>query len=274
MRFSGTIFCTSAMALGAVAQPAIAQTSSLADRVMALEQRVSDPQISLDLINQINELRSQMRQMQGSMEEIQHEYEQLKQQSKDQYLDLDSRLKPIEGGSLRVPSDATVNSASQVSPSGYGYKQPIVINEQSPKMHGDQNALIVGNKERTLYDVAFEALKNNKYADAVELFLSFLQLYPNGIYAPNALYWLGESYYEMHDFVSAESQFRSLISRYPTHDKASGGLLKQALCQANQGHAADAEHSLEQVLSKYPSSDAARLAQERLQSIKLSQAIR
>ncbi|EWS77280.1 hypothetical protein AF72_11635 [Xylella taiwanensis] len=259
------------MALGTVA-PTFAQMSSLADRVTALEQRASDPQVNLDLINQINDLRSQMRQMQGALEEIQHGYEQLKQQSKDQYLDLDSRLKPIEGGSVKVLPDAPVNPISQVSPSHY--KQPIVTSEQSPKVHGDPSALTIGNEERTAYNVAFEALKNSKYADAAQLFLSFLQIYPNGVYTPNALYWLGESYYAMHDFVSAEAQFRSLLSRYPTHDKASGGLLKQALCQANQGHNTDAEQSLEQVLSQYPGTDAARLAQERLQSIKLSQSIR
>ncbi|ALR06434.1 tol-pal system protein YbgF [Xylella fastidiosa] len=271
MRFWGSTFCVVAMALGTVA-PSSAQMSSLADRVMALEQRASDPQVNIDLINQINDLRSQIRQMQGSIEEMQHGYEQLKQQSKDQYLDLDSRLKPIESGSVKEPSRVLANPISQVSPSHSN--QPIAMSEQSPNIHGDASALTISNEERIAYNVAFDALKNSKYADAAELFLSFLQLYPNGVYAPNALYWLGESYYAMHDFVSAEAQFRSLLSRYPTHDKASGSLLKEALCQANQGKNDDAQHSLEQVLSQYPGTDAARLAQERLQSIKLSQAMR
>ncbi|MDD0927639.1 tol-pal system protein YbgF [Xylella fastidiosa subsp. multiplex] len=264
MRLGGSTFCVVAMALGTVA-PSSAQMSSLADRVMALEQRASDPQVNIDLINQINDLRSQIRQMQGSIEEMQHGYEQLKQQSKDQYLDLDSRLKPIESGSVREPSRVPANPISQVSPSH---------SNQPPNVHGDASALTISNEERIAYNVAFDALKNSKYADAAELFISFLQLYPNGVYTPNAIYWLGESYYAMHDFVSAEAQFRSLLSRYPTHDKASGSLLKEALCQANQGKNDDAQHSLEQVLSQYPGTDAARLAQERLQSMKLSQAMR
>ncbi|TNW12181.1 tol-pal system protein YbgF [Xylella fastidiosa] len=271
MRLGGSTFCVVAMALGTVA-PSSAQMSSLADRVMALEQRASDPQVNIDLINQINDLRSQIRQMQGSIEEMQHGYEQLKQQSKDQYLDLDSRLKPIESGSVREPSRVPANPVSQVSPSHSN--QLIAMSEQSPNVHGDASALTISNEERIAYNVAFDALKNSKYADAAELFMSFLQLYPNGVYTHNALYWLGESYYAMHDFVSAEAQFRTLLSRYPTHDKASGSLLKEALCQANQGKNDAAQHSLEQVLSQYPGTDAARLAQERLQSMKLSQAMR
>lgn len=176
------------MALGTVA-PSSAQMSSLADRVMALEQRASDPQVNIDLINQINDLRSQIRQMQGSIEEMQHGYEQLKQQSKDQYLDLDSRLKPIESGSVREPSRVPANPVSQVSPSHSN--QLIAMSEQSPNVHGDASALTISNEERIAYNVAFDALKNSKYADAAELFMSFLQLYPNGVYTPNALYWLG-----------------------------------------------------------------------------------
>ncbi len=171
--------------------------------------------------------------MQGSIEEMQHGYEQLKQQSKDQYLDLDSRLKPIESGSVREPSRVPANPVSQVSPSHSN--QLIAMSEQSPNVHGDASALTISNEERIAYNVAFDALKNSKYADAAELFMSFLQLYPNGVYTPNALYWLGESYYAMHDFVSAEAQFRTLLSRYPTHDKASGSLLKRPYAKLIRG---------------------------------------
>ncbi|KAG0737074.1 hypothetical protein G6F24_018093 [Rhizopus arrhizus] len=72
----------------------------------------------------------------------------------------------------------------------------------------------------------------------------------------------------------AETQFRELLSRYPTHDKAAGGLLKVGLSQYGEGKVDQAQQTLETVVAQYPGSDAARTAQDRLQSIRLGKQIR
>ncbi len=72
----------------------------------------------------------------------------------------------------------------------------------------------------------------------------------------------------------AEAQFSDLVARYPTHDKAAGGLLKLGLSQFGEGNSAQAQKTLEQVISRFPGSDAARTAQDRLQSIRLGQQLR
>ncbi|PSD26258.1 tol-pal system protein YbgF, partial [Stenotrophomonas maltophilia] len=143
-----------------------------------------------------------------------------------------------------------------------------------PSVHGDAGSLAATGDERTSYNVAFDALKAGRYDDSAQLFLSFLELYPNGVYAPNALYWLGESYYATRNFPMAETQFRELLSRYPTHDKAAGGLLKIGLSQYGEGKVDQAQQTLETVVAQYPGSDAARTAQDRLQSIRLGKQIR
>jgi tol-pal system protein YbgF len=149
-----------------------------------------------------------------------------------------------------------------------------VISERPPTVRGDAGTLAVAGDERVAYNVAFDALKGGKYDDSAELFQSFLELYPNGVYTPNALYWLGESYYATRNFELAQAQFRDLVARYPTHDKAAGGLLKLGLSQYGLGDLAQAEKTLAQVISQYPGSDAARTAQDRLQSIRLGQQLR
>ena len=125
--------------------------------------------------------------------------------------------------------------------------------------------------ERAAYNVAFDALKGGNYADAAQLFLSFLELYPNGAYTPNALYWLGESYYVTQNYQLAAQQFRTLLERYPTHDKASGALLKLGLSQFGGGQVREAQATLEQVIGRYPNTDAARIAGDRLRSIQVGQ---
>ena len=121
-------------------------------------------------------------------------------------------------------------------------------------------------------EVLLEAIrleKAGRYADSANLFQQFLQAYPSGTYAPNALYWLGESYYVTQNYALAEQQFQALLDRYPTHDKAAGALLKVGLSQYGLKQMDAAEATLSQVIQRYPDSDAARTADDRLRAIQL-----
>ncbi len=61
------------------------------------------------------------------------------------------------------------------------------------------------------------------------------------MYAPNALYWLGESYYVTQNYALAADQFRALLDRYPGNDKAPGALLKLGLSEYGCGQVDAAE---------------------------------
>lgn len=264
-----TLFVAAALVAAA---PAFAQRQSLSDRVTALEQQASNPQANLDLLNQLNDLRSQVQSLHGTVEQLQHANEQLKQQIKDQYLDLDGRLNRIEGGTPPLPP---AGEGGNVTPPAAGTPAgAAATSERPPSVHGDAGTLAVSADERVAYNVAFDALKNGRYDDSAQLFLSFLELYPNGVYTPNALYWLGESYYATRNFPLAQAQFRDLVGRYPTHDKAAGGLLKLGMSQQGEGKQREAQQTLQQVVSQYPGTDAARMAADRLKSIQLGQALR
>ena len=272
MRIGIKLMLVVAAALVAAA-PAHAQRQSLADRVGSLEQQMYNNSANQDLLNQINQLRQQVTSLQASIEQLQHDNAQLKQSAQDQYLDLDSRLNRLEGGNAAPALPPVPASAPKAAPAP-AKPAAAATSERPPSVHGDAGSLAATGDERTSYNVAFDSLKAGKYDDSAQLFLSFLQLYPNGVYAPNALYWLGESYYATRNFPMAETQFRELLARYPTHDKAAGGLLKVGLSQYGEGKVDQAQQTLETVVAQYPGSDAARTAQDRLQSIRLGKQIR
>ena len=123
--------------------------------------------------------------------------------------------------------------------------------------------------ERSAYDIAFNALKAGLYADSARMFQAFVETYPNGTYTPNALYWLGESYYVTQNYQLALVQFQSLYERYPTHDKAPGALLKLGLSQQGLRQIDAAERTLGEVVSRFPGTDAARAASDRLNALQL-----
>ena len=255
------------------AAPAHAQRVSLADRVSALETAAANDRGNTDLLNQMGQLRTELQQMRALVEQLQNENEQLKQTAKDQYLDLDGRLNRLEGGAM--PALPAATSAAPVAPPAAGPTASAgTAAERPPSVHGDVGAMAQSGDERAAYNVAFDALKAGNYADAAQLFLSFLELYPDGAYTPNALYWLGESYYVTQNYQLAGQQFRTLLERYPTHDKASGALLKLGLAEYGLGKVDDAQRTLNEVVTRYPGSDVARTADDRLKSMQLGRSIR
>ena len=247
----------------AAATPAFAQRASLADRVATLEQRASDNQANMDLLNQVNQLKSEMQALRSQVEELQQQNRQLLESSKAQYLDTDNRLNRLESG---APAAAAPGPQASAKPS----PPPPAVKDTPPSVHGDPGLLAQSGDERAAYDAAFNQLKAGQYVESARLFQEFLAAHPNGTYTPNALYWLGESYYVTQNYQLAQEQFQSLLDRYPTHDKAAGALLKVGLAQFGLKQVDAAERTLADVANRYPGTDAARTAADRLNAIQLS----
>ncbi|ALN62809.1 tol-pal system protein YbgF [Lysobacter antibioticus] len=245
------------------ATPAFAQRASLADRVAVLEQRASDNQANLDLLNQVTQLKTELQALRAQVEELQQTTRQLQDTNKAQYLDTDNRLNRLEGGVAPSAPAAAPQTPPTPSPSA-------AVRDSAPVVHGDAGLLAQSGDERGAYDTAFSALKAGQYVESARLFQAFLANYPSGAYAPNALYWLGESYYVTQNYQLAQEEFQTLLDRYPTHDKAAGALLKVGLAQFGLKQVDAAERTLADVATRYPGTDAARTASDRLNAIQLS----
>ena len=177
---------------------------------------------------------------------------------------------PVAAPAAAAPAPAPASPpapAPLVPPSVAASAEPV---DTPPRVYGDAGLIAGGESERSDYNTAFNALKAGLYTDAARMFRGFLQTYPGGTYAPNAFYWLGESYYVTQNYALAEEQFRELLARFPTHDKAAGALLKIGLSQQGLKQLDDAEKTLAEVIARYPGTEAARTADDRLRALQLS----
>ncbi len=254
------------------AAPVSAQRVSTGDRLTALEQQLTSMRSgNLDLLNQVGELKTEVQSLRAQIEELQQQLDQQKQTGRTQYLDLDGRLNRLESGpappdALPTPSasiPATVTPSAAIVP-------PPAVQDTPPRVYGDAATLGKSVDERSAYNTAFDALKAGRYSESARMFQAFLDAHPNGAYGPNAMYWLGESYYVTQNYALAQEQFQNLLDRHATHDKAAGALLKVGLCQYGLRQLDAAEATLGQVLARYPGSEAARTADDRLRAIQLS----
>lgn len=249
------------LAAALLASPlAMAQRVSLADRVAALEARASGGQNATELVNQVTQLTAEVQALRGQIEELQQQLEQAKQSQRAQYLDLSGRLDRLEGGG----SNSAAGPATGTAP------PPAAPLDAIPVAASPATGRAAARDEQGAYDHAFDALKGGDYVEAARRLRDFLAAYPDGALAPNATYWLGESYYVTQNYRLAGDQFRALLDRYPSHDKAPGALLKLGLSQygLKQYDAADA--TLRSVVRNYPGTDVARIADDRLRAMQLA----
>ena len=290
-----------ALVAAVVACASIAQAQqrlSLGERVDRLEQQASSQNSNgnaVGLVNQISALQSQVQSLQGQVEELKHSLDESRQRSKDQYIDLDSRIGRLEGqgagasapSAARAPVQSTQppdidlgNPGSapaprdtlNMAPNGAGGGLSDADRAAAPA-NGDANANPVPAQgdaaaETTAYNAAFAALKDGRYAESARGFQGFIDQYPNGQLTGNAYYWLGESYYVTQNYKVAEQSFRSLLKRYPDSQKAPDALLKIGYCQYELKDWDQAEATLNQVVQTYPDTTVARLAQGRLRALK------
>lgn len=260
---------------------------SLAERVEQLERQVQgsgDSSNLSELMLRNQELTQEVQTLRGLVEEQAFEIENLKKRQRDQYVDLDSRLQRLEGGGMtvpgRTPADAPIEAPApeqlSVDEPVTGLPDPATLPTRDMPAGAETVGGVVAApplatsaEEKIAYEAAFEALKQGRYAESSQLFSAFLQQYPDGEFAANATYWLGESYYVTQNYEIALETFQKLLSKFPDSRKAPDGLLKVGYCQYELGDSQRAAATLNDVVSRYPDTPVARLAQGRLRALRL-----
>lgn len=117
----------------------------------------------------------------------------------------------------------------------------------------------------TLYLQAVDTIRKQKqYANGRKQLESFLQKSPKHALAPNAAYWIGESYLGEKEYEKAILQFEEVIRTYGEHPKAAAAYLKQALTFEQLGDRKSARSILEKLTKSFPLSEEAQTAKERL----------
>lgn len=211
--------------------------------------------------------------LRGQVERMRYDLDNLTKQNKAQYLDLDRRLQRFEGGAGGASATAPVSSANSAAtdatatapvsapaaaaPNG-SLPPPVVISNGSGASPEEEGA----------YLATFDMLKNGKYDDAIRGFRSMLSKWPQGHYADNASYWMGEAYYVKRDYKSALSSFQSVLDKYPRSPKAPDAMLKVGLTQIELNQLDQGKSTLQKVIQTYPASNAANLAQQKLETLK------
>jgi tol-pal system protein YbgF len=192
----------------------------------------------LGLASELDALKGEIAKLRGQVEVLVNLSEQNERRQKDLYLDIDTRLrkleKPVEGTAStdRPPGEVAVPAAETKS-----------------------------------YEAALNQFKLGNYPMAISTFQGFLVTYPASKLAPSAQYWIGNAYYAQRDFKNAIVAQQRVVTQWPDDPKAPDALLNIASSQEAAGDRRGAQKTLETLLARYPSSQAAASAKQRMVAV-------
>lgn len=253
-------------------------------RLQAVENKTVDLSRRLGSIEsqQSGSQADELRNLHGQIEQLQHDVSTLQQSVQQQNNDFDARLKRLEGGAPPPAAGTDPNAAAAATATPPTAAAPAaaappvqapqaavpaaVPQAQAPAAAPASNS--ASADEEAIYLKSFDQLRASKYDAAISGFRSMLSKYPQGNYADNAWYWMGESYHVKGDDANALKSYQSLLQQFPASPKVPDALLKTGVIYQGQQKTAQARDAYQKVLKQYPNSSAAGQARSRLAQLK------
>src|SRR5262249_6109889 len=118
-----------------------------------------------------------------------------------------------------------------------------------------------------MYQGALQLYRRGSIATARSAWLEFLKTYPNHPLAPDAVYYIGETF-ETTAPDSALARYGEVRAKFPQSPRAPTALYKIGLLAERRKDVATARATYQRVMQEYPRSEEADLARERLASLK------
>lgn len=166
-----------------------------------------------------------------------------------------------------VPSKSTGSAqATSVKSKTGNFSEQTLIEDTSKneKTSAPGNAQTEDPAIVASYNHAYKTFKDQNYHETIRLMSDFFKAYPNHAYSDNALFWLGESYYQLKNYEQANAEFEKIIQKFPTGNKVPDALLRSGICMLKLSKPEKAKGSFHQLIKKFPESVAAKKAKATL----------
>ncbi len=234
--------------------------SQVATKPQTVAKPVEEPPINktvYDLMGRFEQQQKELQQLRGQIEEQSYTIADLKKRQHAILSDFDQRLQSIEAASTTDPG-FKIDSTTKL--------QQNMPEEAIPPSEDTRSAKVTGI-EKQVYLAAYENLRNGHTNQAIEMLNQVIVDYPNGEYADNAQYWLGEAYKVKKDTRAAKAAFGKVINNYPESDKVPDAMLKLAYIELEESDISTGRSLLLKIIDEHRDSTAARLAETKLMQL-------
>lgn len=139
--------------------------------------------------------------------------------------------------------------------------------EKSETASAEKKPAEPGTEPVAAYEKGLNLVRGGQPVRGRQALESFTAEWPGHGLVPNALYWIGESFYNEDHYDKAILAFKEVYRRFPEHPKAAASLLKTAYSYQRIGDSNNAKFHLTVLIEDFPDSEPAALARKRMNEI-------
>ncbi len=244
------------------------RSGSVEERLSALERVVeARAAAQLQMQQQLQTLLDEVSELSGKTEMHSYKLEEILQQQRDIYQEIDRRMGGQGGAVPQVQSNAPAAAQAQANIPA-GNPAAVVAADQVAATEVAAPPASTTMTEAQSYEQAINyVIKDNNYAAAIPAFEAFIQDYPNSDYTSNSHYWLGQLYYQKNELAKAKTHFERVVTQFPNTTRVPDALLKLGMVAEKQNEAAAAKRYYNQLVKSFPKSKPAATARKKLESM-------
>jgi tol-pal system protein YbgF len=156
----------------------------------------------------------------------------------------------------QTPATPPRDSAASAAPAG-----------QNPSPAAPAGAPSGSPGPNQLFQSSLDQLRRGSPASARRGFEELLRLYPTSDVAGEAQFYIGEAFAAEGNTAAADTAYATVVTKFGQSARAPTALYKRALLLQQRGNIALARTALNDLVRRYPRSDEAQLARDRLRTL-------
>ena len=138
---------------------------------------------------------------------------------------------------------------------------------QQATQQAQQQAAAQAPPPDVLYNNALRDYNGDKNDLAIQEFSDYVKFYPNTDLAGNCYFYLGEIQFRQGNYAQAAKSYDQVLQNFPTGNKSASAQLKKGFSLIELGKQDDGVAELRHVIQRYPKSNEALQARERLRKL-------
>jgi len=247
------------------------ETIQLQTQVQQLQEQMTAMQRSFDermgvmknLVEQdtdaVNKVASALGALQATLQKQQGDASTHVDQLSGQIQSLNDSLDELKARLAKVSKQLEDMQASQQS-----------VAAQSAQQQAQQQAQAQAPPPDVLYNNALRDYNGAKNDLAIQEFSDYIKFYPNTDLAGNCYFYLGEIQFRQGNYQQAAQAYDQVLQNFPTGNKVASAQLKKGFSLIELGKQDDGVQELRRVIQRYPRSNEALQARERLRKLGVS----
>jgi len=253
------------------------------------------------LLDQNQQLRSEVQALRALVEEQGFEIRKLQRDSLSRYTNVDDRLSALETNSVNSsaatasptspalidPLPDTSGGSPDSSVATPASQTPVAGISSTPLNNSPANTVATDNNsiatprttnrssgrgtlqpavlsEQQLYQMAYDSVINSNFERSIAEFDQYLNIYPEGRFVTNAHYWKGQAYLYLNRFNEAKDSYEIILNQYEDSAKLPDAMYGLGLSYQGLGNIPQARQLLNEIKRRFPNTGVANLADTRL----------